>query len=85
MRSASLVVLAIATLAAGCTPPGPPTTEQKCATAVAQQSGQAVDTITLRGTVPTAIGPKIYVVAGGATYTCQADSAGNIGAVELQG
>ncbi len=83
-------VLVLSALAAilvipACAPTAPPTIEQKCAMAVAQQTGKTVKDVTLKGSVPTAVGPKIYVVSGGTTYTCQGDTSGNIGAVELQG
>lgn len=88
MPLSRLIPLAVA--AAGvsaCVPrdPAPPTVEEKCILAVSAQTGVAADQITLSGTVATVIGPKIYTVANGATYTCQGDANGNIGAVEFQG
>lgn len=64
--------------------PKPITIQDKCASAVAAQSGAAVEAVQIEETVATAIGPKIYANAGGTTYACQADLNGNISGVALQ-
>jgi hypothetical protein len=87
MPNSRLILLAFAAAsAAACVPAdkAPPTVEQKCALAVSAQTGTPADQVVLTGTVATAIGPKIYVTANGATYTCQGDNNGNIGAVDFQ-
>lgn len=86
MTAAQTVSLALAAigLAACAPPPGPPTVQQSCATAVAAQTGKAVDAVEVTGTVNTAIGPKIYTKVGGATYTCQADKNNTITSVDFQ-
>ena len=86
MKTVLTVAALAATLAAaGCTPPAPPTLEQQCAMMVGKQTGIAADSITTKGTVATSVGPKIYVVANGTTYSCQGDKNGNLASPQLQG
>lgn len=79
------IALSVAALSA-CVPkePVPLTVAQKCAQAVSAQTGADIKQVIQTGTVMTAIGPKIYTSVNGATYTCQGDANGNIGAVTFQ-
>ena len=84
MKTVVIAATTVLLATAGCTPPAPPTVEQSCAAQVARQTGNTLKETTIKASVQTAIGKKIYVLVGGTTYACQADSQGNIGTAELQ-
>ena len=84
MKSAFAAAIVAAAFVAGCAPPGPLTTEDKCAMLVANTANANVDSVVHTGTVDTAIGPKAYFSVGGANWACQADRNGNPVSAEFQ-
>jgi len=85
MKSVIVIAAAASTALLGACSTGPLTVEDKCAMAIAQQTGRTARDVVSTGTVDTAAGPRAFFSVGGANYVCQVDTAGNVGRIELQG